>query len=315
MMKKLHVGLIGCGLWGRYILRDLLSLGCEVTVVSASDTGKRNAREAGALQIIGKTADLPNVDGLIVATPTTTHAAVIESLLERGVPIFTEKPMVTDRESALRLARRAPDHLFVMDKWRYHSGVEMLRDIARTEELGPVQGLRTTRAQWGSSHTDADASWVLAPHDLAIALEVLGEIPKPRSAIAEHTGGWATSMLGILGGDGGGNHRSDPWLIMEISSRFPGYRREIRLECSDGVAVLNDSYSEGVWLTRSGDSLKAGMGGELRPISQEFPLLRELRAFVEHLQGGPPPRSTAAEGALVVSTIADLRALAGLDRE
>jgi hypothetical protein len=44
-------------------------------------------------------------------------------------------------------------------------------------------------------------------------------------------------------------------------------------------------------------------------------LLRELRTFVEHLQGGPPPRSSAAEGALVVSAIADLRSLAGLDKE
>ena len=314
MNKKLQVGLIGCGRWGQHILRDLLSLGCEVTVVSTSDTGQRNAREGGALQAVGNIADLPNVAGLIVATPASTHSAVIESLLERGVPIFTEKPMVADRESAFRLARQAPQRLFVMDKWRYHAGVEMLRDIARTEELGHVQGLRTTRAQWGSHHTDVDATWVLAPHDLAIALEVLGEIPKPRNAFAEHTDNWATSMLGILGGDGG-NHGNDPWLIVEISSRHPGYRREIRLQCSDGVAVLNDAHSEGVWLTRSGDSLEGGMGGELRPISQEFPLLRELRAFVEHLSGGPPPRSSAAEGALVVSTIADLRALAGLDRE
>jgi predicted dehydrogenase len=285
-----------------------------VTVVSASDTGKRNAYEGGAGQAVGKIADLPNVAGLIVATPASTHAAVIESLIERGVPIFTEKPMVADRESAIRLARQAPHHLFVMDKWRYHPGVEMLRDIASTGELGPVQGLRTTRAQWENTHSDVDATWTLAPHDLAIAFEVLGQMPKPRNAFVEHTDSWAISMLGILGGDGG-NHGSEPWLIIEISNRFPGYRREIRLQCRDGVAVLNDGYSEGVWLTRSGDSLEAGMGGELRSISQELPLLRELRAFVEHLRGGPPPRSSAAEGALIVSTIADLRELAGLDRE
>lgn len=136
MTEKLHVGLIGCGRWGRHILNDLLSLGCEVTVVSVSDVGRRSADEGGAARAVGRIADLPNVAGLIVATPASTHAAVIESLLERGVPIFTEKPMVADRESAFRLARQAPHHLFVMDKWRYHPGVEMLRDIARTEELG-----------------------------------------------------------------------------------------------------------------------------------------------------------------------------------
>lgn len=288
-------------------------------VVAPSEIGQRNAREGGAQQIVEKIADLLPVSGLIVATPTNTHAAVIASLLERDVPIFTEKPLTADRESALRLARQAPEHLFVMDKWRYHAGVEILRDIASAQELGPVQGLRITRAQWENPHTDVDLIWILAPHDLAIALEVLGQIPKPRYAFAEHTDGWATSMMGILGGDicnrDGDNRENEPWLIIELSSRYPEYRREIRLHCSDGVAVLNDAYSEGVWLTRFGDSLEGRMGGELRPISQEFPLLRELRAFVEHLRGGPAPRSSAAEGALIVSTIADLRALAGLNRE
>jgi hypothetical protein len=48
------------------------------------------------------------------------------------------------------------------------------------------------------------------------------------------------------------------------------------------------------------------------PIGTEMPLLAELRAFLHHLQGGPAPRSSAAEGLSVVETIAALRALAGL---
>ena len=52
---------------------------------------------------------------------------------------------------------------------------------------------------------------------------------------------------------------------------------------------------------------------ERRPISSEFPLLRELRAFVEHLEGGPPPKSSAAEGVAEVATIARLRELAEHD--
>jgi predicted dehydrogenase len=45
------------------------------------------------------------------------------------------------------------------------------------------------------------------------------------------------------------------------------------------------------------------------PISTEMPLLRELRAFVDHLAGGPPPRSSAADGVAVVETIEALRRL------
>lgn len=310
-MTKLQVGLVGCGRWGRHILRDLLSLGCEVAVVSTSEAGRRNASASGAAQIVDHIDRLPSVAGLVVATPTNTHAEVIESLLARNVPIFTEKPLTADRESALRLARLAPERLFVMDKWRYHAGVEMLRDIARSEELGAVEGLRTTRAQWGNPHADVDISWILLPHDLSIALEVFGRIPQPRHAFAEQNDGQVTSLVGILGND-----IALPWLIVEVSSRHPQYCREVRLHCRDGVAILEDGYSPGVTLTRSGNSVPGQTPeSELRPISQELPLLRELRTFVEHLQGGPPPRSSAAEGALVVSAIADLRALAGLDKE
>jgi predicted dehydrogenase len=314
MTNKLSVGLIGCGRWGRHILRDLLSLGCDVTVVNRGEAGQRNARDGRATAIVECIGQLPHISGVVVATPTNTHAQVIESLLGLNVPIFTEKPMTADRESALLLARKAPERLFVMDKWRYHAGIEMLREIARTEELGPVEDLRTTRAQWGNPHADVDISWILTPHDLSIALEVLGKIPKPRHAIAEKTDGKLTGLLGILGG--GPDGVGDPWLIVEVSSRHPQRRREVRLHCRDGVAILDDGYSAGITVTRSRNSRAGQMPeSELRPISQELPLLRELRAFVEHLQGGPPPRSSAAEGALIVSAIADLRSLAGLDKE
>ena len=314
MTKKLSVGLIGCGRWGRLILRDLLSLGCDVTVVGSSEAGRQNARAGGATHIVENIGHLSQVAGFVVATPASTHAEVIESLLELNVPIFTEKPMTADRASALRLARKAPERLFVMDKWRYHAGVEMLRDIARAEELGPVQGLRTTRGQWGNPHPDVDISWTLMPHDLSIALEIFGKIPRPRHAFAENIDGQVTSFLGILGGEP--DSLAEPWLILEVSSRYPKFCREIRLHCTGGVAILDDGYSPGVLLKRPGD-LTAGQtsGSELRPISQEFPLLRELCTFVEHLRGGPPPRSSAAEGALVVSAIADLHSLAGLDKK
>lgn len=312
-MTKLHIGLIGCGRWGRFILRDLLSLGCDVTVVvSSSDQSRQNARDGGATGIVESIDQLPRINGLVVATPTRTHGDVVESLLEFDVPIFTEKPLTSDRESALRLARQVPDRLFVMDKWRYHAGIEMLRDIARAEELGAVLGLRTTRGQWGNPHNDVDVSWILMPHDLSISLEVLGKIPTPRHAIGEIVDGHLTGLLGILGGERAGP--GEPWLVIEVSSRYPEYRREIRLHCRDGVAILDDGYSPGVSVTRFAES-DGGVSPatELRPISQELPLLRELRAFVEHLQGGPPPRSSAADGALIVSAIADLRSLAGID--
>ena len=296
MSGSARVGLAGCGSWGRYILRDLLSLGCSVSVVARSPESM--ARAEGADTIVGSVRELPEVDGIVIATPTTTHATVIEQALERGVPVFVEKPLTNDPAAADRLAAAAGERLFVMDKWRYHPGVELLRDLARDGSLGAVRGLFTTRIGWGNPHDDVDAAWVLAPHDLSIALEVLGELPGARAAVADLSGDDVQGLVGLLG--------ERPWHRLEISVRSPERRREVQLVCEEGVALLADGYSEHVLVHRDGADEP-----ERREIAAELPLLRELRAFVEHLQGGPPPRSSAADGALVVRRIAELRGLAG----
>lgn len=295
------VGLVGCGNWGRHILRDLVALGCEVAVVARSDESKARAREGGAAAIVESVASLPPLDGAVVATSTTTHAAVIDELLPLGVPVFCEKPLTSDPDEANRLAALAPETLFMMDKWRYHAGVVELAAIARERRLGGVAGLVTRRVGWGSIHDDVDAVWVLAPHDLSIALEIFGALGRPEAAAAHWFGAAAEHMQALLHGEGW-------WHALEVSSRSSERRRLIALHCDDGVAVLSDGWDEHVTILREG---RDGVEEERIDATGELPLLAELRAFVEHLGGGPPPRSSAAEGAATVVLIAELRALAG----
>lgn len=304
MANRCTVGLIGCGRWGRHILRDLQGLGCDVIVVAPSEASRQTAAAESACDVVSHLALLPIVQGIVVASPTNTHAAVIEELLPRQVPIFTEKPLTVDPKSARRLANLGEGRLFVMDKWRYHPGIEMLAQISRDEELGPVQGLRTTRVNWGNPHLDVDGVWILAPHDLSVALEVLGTMPTPVSAVSHRVDDECAGLLGVLG--------KRPWFVMEISTAHRDWRREFTLYCRDGVALLSDGYSDHVQITRFASTHDMTVPPvEKRLVSTELPLLRELRAFVEHLQGGPPPRSSAAEGALIVETLAALRQLAG----
>lgn len=116
MSRELSVGSVGCGRWGRLILRDLLKLRCDVPIVSRSDESRRNAVKGGVTLVVDRLNALPAVAGVVVASPTNTHATVIEALLERNVLIFTEKPLAPDRASAERLAQIAPNRLFVMNK-------------------------------------------------------------------------------------------------------------------------------------------------------------------------------------------------------
>jgi predicted dehydrogenase len=300
-----RIALVGCGRWGRHVLRDLLALGCETVVVARSETSTRAATEGGASAVVRSVAELPELAGAVVVTPTTTHAEVVDELLDRDIPIYVEKPLTDDPQSAADLAARAPDRLFVMHKWRYHPGVEALASIARSGELGSVSGVRTTRVGWGNPHGDVDGVWMLAPHDISILLEILGTIPEPRSARAETVGSLVTGLVGLLG--------DDPWGAVEVSIAHSERRREIRLICEEGVAVLPDPYADHVLITR-GELMgpNASPESERRGISTELPLLRELRAFVDHLGGGEPPKSSAREAADEVAAIGRLRELAGV---
>jgi predicted dehydrogenase len=294
------VGLVGCGRWGRHILRDLLALECEVPVVARSDESTARAREVGASTIVGEIGALPALDGIVVATTTSTHALIVDEALELGVPVFCEKPLTDDPHTAVRLAEAAPGRLFVMDKWRYHPGVLELAAVAREGRLGPVSGLTTVRIGWGTAHDDVDAVWVLAPHDLSIGLEVLGALPQPAAAVAQLEDGALVGLSAILRGDGW-------WHAFEVSARSPVRSRRVELHCDEGIAVLAGAWDEHITIFRRGT---AEPEPERVDTPGELPLLAQLRAFVGHLAGGAAPRSSAAEGAAAVHTIAQLRDLA-----
>lgn len=295
-----RVALVGCGRWGRNILRDLRSLGCEVPVVARSEESRARAREGGAAEIVAEISALDRVDGVVVATPTSTHADVVTDALDLGVPVFVEKPLTADVAAARRLAEVAPDRLFVMDKWRYHPGVRELARIARSGELGPVVGIQARRVSLGHHYSDVNAVWILAPHDLAIALDLLGFVPEPRLAVAETVGNETAGLTAVLG--------DSPWMVLEVSTLAPGHRRELRLVCEEGVAQLDGGYAEAVVIGRAGGIAADAL--EHRGIEGELPLLAELRAFVEHLAGGPPPLSSAADGLRIVECVAKMSELA-----
>lgn len=302
MNKQWTVALVGCGLWGRNILRDLLGLGARVIVVDSDESARAVASRQGCHGTYDSITRLPNVDGYVVATPASTHARVLDELLSFGRPVFTEKPFTTDPQSAARLARIAPDSLFVMHVWRYHPAIHMLAEVVKSRELGPLEMIRITRANWTSPRCDTDSIWTFLPHDLSILLEILGCIPEPRFAVAEKKGDRVVGVFAVLG--------DSPKVVIEASNRYADKRREVRIHCCEGVAVLGNLDAEFIEIARDkSGSLQPEIERRTFP-SSPSPLQAELLAFLCHLQGGPPPSSSATEGLAVVQSLSRIRDLA-----
>lgn len=303
----MRIGQVGCGRWGAFILRDLRTLGCAVIVAAKGEESRRRAEAGGAAFVDGIDRLPRDLDGYVVAVPTSAHGELTERLLDFERPIFVEKPLTDDVASAHRIAERGAGRVFVMEKWRYHPGIEALGAIARSGEIGDPRKLVTARLQWGYNHSDVDAIWTLLPHDLSIIREIVGRIPPPIAAFAERDpDGTPTGLFGRLDDDG-----ID--IQVEVSIRRPRFYRAIELICRDGIAVLGDSFDDAIRIHRNdGDPSTHIPEPELRSIDTELPLLRELAAFVGFCRGGPPPKSTAADGAAVVETIVALRRLAGI---
>lgn len=78
--------------------------------------------------------------------------------------------------------------------------------------------------------------------------------------------------------------------------------------------MLADSYSDHVAIHRIPDAHPVEPpAAELRPIDTTMPLLAELDAFVGHVRGGPPPKSSAEDALAIVRAIDALRRSAGIE--
>lgn len=236
----MKITLIGCGNWGRYILRDLLTLGAEVQVVARSNSSIQNAKEYGATHIISAVSEITEIDGAVVATTIDSHSQVMHEVLDLfpNLPIFCEKPLTASLSEAHKFLPKNKDNIFVMEKWRYHQGICCLRDLSESGRYGKLRGIHTTRLSQANPHIDSDAVWVLIPHDLSIVKEIIGHLPQAISANGQIYEKTFESLSCQLGG------QDSPWINIEVSARSTRKERRIELHLENHLEILAKELME-----------------------------------------------------------------------
>ena len=116
-MKKntnhFQTALIGCGYWGTNIARNFNDLGALAAVVDSlsehRDAAKKLYPDVAIHETIENVLTDESIQGIVIATPATTHAKLTQQALEAGKDVFVEKPLALTLEDGEELVAEARD--------------------------------------------------------------------------------------------------------------------------------------------------------------------------------------------------------------
>jgi predicted dehydrogenase len=185
-MPRLNVGVIGCGYWGPNLVRTFLEIP-EVSVVAVADRDPARLEHVRSRhpQIEHFTTDYRTLFDLglhavAVSTPPETHFEIVRACLQNNLDVLAEKPLTIEEETAAELVElaEARDRVIMVGHiGAYNPAVTALKEMIDSGELGELRYIDAVRAGLGSFHPSLNVIWDLAPHDIAILLHVLGEVP------------------------------------------------------------------------------------------------------------------------------------------
>ncbi len=133
MSDPLRLAVVGVGRMGA-VHAETISPLAEIDVVAVADTYPDVARGVGerigaeAYSSLSDLADRDDVDAWLIATPTTTHPAVVSMALDAGLHVLCEKPLSLEPAESEALAARASieNRVLQIGFWRRFSPPWML---------------------------------------------------------------------------------------------------------------------------------------------------------------------------------------------
>ncbi|GAB4282518.1 MAG: Gfo/Idh/MocA family oxidoreductase [Coriobacteriia bacterium] len=313
----IRVGAVGFGYWGPNLVRNLDRL-ADADLVAACDASEGNrAKLAAAYPDVAVHADLADMlashelDAVVIATSAPTHYVLARQVLEAGLHCFVEKPLTLTSADALELVKLAEERgvvLMVGHLMVYHSAVEYIKRTIDSGELGDVLYLYAQRLNLGKVRTEENAFWSLAPHDVSVALYLLGETPDSVSAsgAAYLNEGVDDTVFANL------HFPSGKMVNIHVSWLDPHKVRKFTIVGTKKMLVFDDMQAtEKVWIYDKGvvpkQALSYGEDLTLRfgDINVPFlkmgePLAAEVQHFLDCCRTGSTPRSSGRDGLAVV---------------
>lgn len=267
----LKLALIGRGRWGKNIERTLLTFP-EIE-----------------LSVLGRGESAPdNLDGVLVATPGSTHKEVALPFIEKGIPTFVEKPFTTSSLDARALqaaAEKSGAPVFVGHIHLYNPPFLKLKELL--SQLGPIRYLFSEGMNNGPYRDDMSVMWDWLPHDLSMAMELLQDLPIEVEASAvnvlrpsvPHLYDVASVTVTFKGG---------VKLFSQVSWLSPTKRKRLVIVGEQSTLVFDDTAEKKLTIYEHMGPRIEGKSVAPQEVTMNYPeydktssLACELRAFVE----------------------------------
>jgi predicted dehydrogenase len=112
-----------------------------------------------------------SVDGVVIATPVSTHAPLALKALAAEKHILVEKPLAGNYTDALRVVEKAEELgkvLLVDHTFCYQGAIRKIKELIDSGHLGDLYYFDSVRINLGLIQRDVSVLWDLAVHDLSI---------------------------------------------------------------------------------------------------------------------------------------------------
>jgi predicted dehydrogenase len=192
-MNPVGVALIGAGPWGLTLARALARVPslalrwiCDVDPIRLDRARAAHPAARTAAQLDDVLAD-GEVEAVAVAVDSPRHHAVGMRVLGANRHLLVEKPLALSAADAAELHAEAEARGLVLAVGHlllHHPAVRRAREIVADGALGDPLCFESTRESVGAPHRHGSAWWTLAPHDVSLAVDLLGAVPVRVSATA-----------------------------------------------------------------------------------------------------------------------------------
>lgn len=306
-----QIALVGCGMWGRNIARNLKELGALAAVSDVDEARGANFAAQFSCDFASYDALLSqnDIDGVMLATNASTHRALAVQALEAGKHVFIEKPMaltLADGQAIKEAVTKTQKQVMVGHLIRYHSAFQTLLTQIESGAIGRPKHIQANRLAMGRIRNTESALFDLCPHDLSLILALSQALPTQVichgvSHISPNNVDILTTALSFEGGLSAHMHTS--WL-----SPYKEHRLSVTGET--GSLVFDDTkpWSEKLTLyqdsiTQAGDLFMIERASPLHvTLPESEPLKDEVRSFIRLCDEGvlPPTHIDEALGVQIV---------------